>query len=119
MTLELFTLPLPDVTRTGYLIAEYKASATGITLVSFLVAGMGKLERSYLEAELRLNNTLAYAIMADANSASDGTNTKFTYITNNIGHTLFKQMNLHLNGIVNSAQTNTYAYSTFLETLFN
>ena len=57
-----------------------------------------------------------YGIVADANSASDGNNTKFTYVSNNLGHTLFKQMNLYLNSIV-SAQTNTYAYQAFFETL--
>ena len=47
-------------------------------------------------------------IMADTNaSLSDRTNTRFTFVTNNIGHTLLKQMNLYMNGIVMSAQTNT------------
>ena len=52
---------------------------------------------------------------------SDGSNTRWTYVTNNIRHTILKQMNLYLNGIVMSAQTqtNTYAYQAFLETLLN
>ena len=77
------------------------------------------LERSYEEVELRLHSTVTNGIVQDANSASDNNNTKFTYDTNNLGHTLFKEMNLYLNGIVMSAQTNTYAYHAFFETLLN
>ena len=40
-------------------------------------------------------------------------------ITNNLGHTLFKQMNLRFNGTLISEQTDTYAYNAFLETLLN
>ena len=90
---------------------KYSATATGIMPVSFLVAGMGSfidLDRSYLEVELQLNNVSTNGIMADTNaSLSDQTNTRFTYVTNNIGHTLLKQMNLYMNGIVMSVQTNT------------
>ena len=61
--------------RTGYLMTEYSAVATGITIVSFLVAGMDTfidLDRSYLEVELqRLNNNSTNSIVAEANSASD------------------------------------------------
>ena len=39
--------------------------------------------------------------------------------TNNLGHTLFKKMNLYLNGVVMSTQTNQYAYQAFFETLLN
>ena len=116
MSLDLFTLPLVDVTHTGYRMVSFSPSATGITPISFLVAGMGDyvdLECSYLEVELRLHITASNGIVADANSASDGTNTKFLYVTNNLGHTNFKQINLYLNGIVMSTQTNTYAYEAF------
>ena len=64
-------------------MAEYNAAATGITNVSFLVAGMGDhidLERSYLEVELRLNYNSTNGIVADAHLKSDGSNTKFTYV---------------------------------------
>ena len=62
---------------------------TGITPISFLVAGMGDyvdLERSYLEVVLKLHSTAINGIVADANSASNNDNTKFLYVTNNIGH---------------------------------
>ena len=102
---------------------EYSAAATGITPISFLIAGMDSfidLERSYLEVELRLNSNGKARFKVDSDThAWDGTNTRWTYVTNNVGHTLCKQMNLYLNGMVMSAQTNMYAYQAFLETLLN
>ena len=71
------------------------------------------VDGSYLEVELRLHSTTASGIVAYAN------NTKFLYVTNNLGHTMFKQMNLYLNGIVMSTQTNQYVYEAFFETLLN
>ena len=59
-------------------------------------------ECSYLEVELQLHSTATNGIVADPNSALDGNNTTFNYVINNIGHTLFKQMNLSLNGIAMS-----------------
>ena len=59
-----------------------------------------------LEMVQRLNSPSTNEVVADTNNA------KFLYVNNNIGHT-FKQMNLSINGIVMSAQTNTYGYSTF------
>ena len=90
MSLDLFTLPPLDDTHTGYRMVSFSLAATGITPISFLVAGMGDyvdLERSYLEVELRLHSTATNSIVADANSVSDGDNTKFLYVTNNLGHT--------------------------------
>ena len=69
--------------------------------------------------ELRLHSTTTNDIVPDANLASDGNNTKFIYVTNNLGHTLFKQLNLHLKAILTSAQTNTYAYQALFENLLN
>ena len=94
--------------------------ARGITRISLLVAGMGDfvdLERSYLEVELRLNNMSTNGLVAVADAASEANNTNFLYVTNNLGHTLFKQMNLSFNRILMSAKTNTYAWSAFPETI--
>ena len=107
MSMDLFTLLSVNVTHTGYHMVLFSLAATGITPISFLAAGMGDyvdLEPIYLKVELRLHSTAANGFVADANSASDG---------NNIGHTLFKQMNLYPNGIVMSAQRHTYAYEAF------
>ena len=98
-------------------MVSFSPATTGITPIAFLVAGMGDymdFERSYLKVELQLHSTASNGIVADANLASKNDNTKFLYVTNNIIYTLFKQMNLYL-----SAQTNTYAYEAFCETLLN
>ena len=86
MSMELFHLELVYVTHAGYRMVLFSLAATSITPISFLVAGMGDyadLERSYLEWELRLHSTATNDIVANANSALDANNTKFTYVTNN------------------------------------
>ena len=55
----------------------------------------------------------------DKYAASDGDNTRFVYVINNLGPTLFKQMNLRFNGTLMSKQTDMYAYNAFLETVLN
>ena len=69
--------------------------------------------------ELKLNSASTNGIVAVANAASDANNTRFVYVANNLGHTLFKQMNLRFNSTLMSEQTDTYAYNAFLETLLN
>ena len=43
-------------------------------------------------------------IVADANAASGGNNTRFVYVTSNLGHTLFKPMNVRFNDTLMSEQ---------------
>ena len=114
--------PIGRCDQHGVPDGRVRVAAMGITSISFEVAGIGDtadLKHSYLEVELRRNNTSTKGIVADDDAASDANNTRFTYITNNLGHTLFKEMNLYLNGIMMSTQTGMYAYSDFLETLLN
>ena len=57
--------------------------------------------------------------MADANLASDGNNTKFTYAVNNLAHTIFKQMNVRFNCTLMTEQTDTCSFTAYLQTLVN
>ena len=41
------------------------------------------------------------------------------WVTNNLSHTLFKQISMRLNGTLISPQTDTYHYKAYLETLLN
>ena len=50
---------------------------------------------------------------------SDANNTRFTYAVNNLAHTIFKQINVRFNGTLMTEQTDTYAYSAYLQTLLN
>ena len=68
---------------------------------------------------MKLYSSATNGIVADANSASDANNTKFTYAVNNLAHTIFKQINLRFNGALMSEQTDTYAYSAYIQTLLN
>ena len=40
-------------------------------------------------------------------------------LVNNLAHTLFKQINVRLNGTLISPQTDTYHYKAFIKTLLN
>ncbi|XP_068670185.1 uncharacterized protein F54H12.2-like [Montipora foliosa] len=94
----------------------------GIVPISFNIPGLDEfidLGRSYFEIELKLNSSSTNGIVADTNAASDATDTKFMYVTNNLGHVLFKQINLRLGGVLISEQTDTYMYKAFIETLLN
>ena len=122
MSLEMFTVPSADVSREGYRMVTYSPSATRIRPVTFTVQGVDDfvdLDRSYLEIELRLRSPSVNGLGADANAASTANDTKFLYAVNNIGHSLFKQMNLRFNGALMSEQTDTYAYKAFIETVLN
>ena len=90
--------------------------------VTFTVQGMDDfvdLDRSYLEIELRLRSSSTNGLVADGAGGSDANNTRFLYAVNNIGHSLFKQMNLRFNGALMSEQTDMYAYKAFIETILN
>ena len=118
----LFTIPSADIAREGYRMVKYSPSATGIRPISFTVQALDDfcdLDRSVLEIELRLSSPSTNGLVADANAASDADNTRFVYVVNNIGHSLFKQMNLRFNGALMSEQTDTYAYKAFIETVLN
>ena len=122
MSLEMFTVPSADVARQGYRMVTYSPSATGIRPVTFTVQGMDDfvdLDRSYLEIELRLRSSSTNGFVVDGAGGSDANNTRFLYAVNNIGHSLFKQMNLRFNGALMSEQTDMYAYKAFIETILN
>ena len=108
----MFTVPSANVTVQGYRNVKYSPSSTGITPISFSIPALDDfvdLNRSFLEVELKLNSASTNGIVADVNAASHGDNTRFVYVTNNLGHTLFKQMNLRFNSTLMSEQTDTYA----------
>ena len=95
---------------------------TGIVPISFTIPGLDEfidLRRSYFEIEQKFNSSSTNGIVADTNAASDATDTKFMYVTNNRGHGLFKQINLRLGGVLMSEQIDTYMYKAFIETLLN
>ena len=122
MCLGVFTVPSANVTVQGYYNVKYSPSSMGDHVHFLFDPSLGRFrlfEPEFLEVELKLNSALTNGIEGDANAASDRDDTRFVYVTNNLGHTLFKQMNLRFNGTLMSEQIDTYAYNVFLETVLN
>ena len=121
-SLDIFSVPSTDYNLQGYRMVPYHKLSSSITPMKFSVQQLEDytdLNRSYLVIDLRLSTAGANGIVADANDASDANNTRFTYAVNNLAHTLFKQINVRFNGTLMTEQTDTYAYSAFLQTLLN
>ena len=121
-SLDIFSVPSTDYNLQGYRMVPYHKLSSSITPMKFSVQALDDyvdLNRSYLVIDLRLYSSATNGIVADANSASDGDNTKFVYAVNNLAHTIFKQINLWFNGTLMTEQTDTYAYSAFFQTLLN
>ena len=121
-SLDIFSVPSTDYQLQGYKIVPYHKLSSSITPMKFSVQALEDyvdLNRSYFVVDLRLSTAGQNGIVADANSASDANNTKFTYAVNNLAHTIFKQINVRFNGTLMTEQTDTYAYSAFFQTLLN
>ena len=121
-SLDLFSVPSTDYSLQGFKMVPYHKLSASITPMKFSVQALEDyvdLNRSYFVVDLRLSTSGQNGIVADANSASDANNTKFTYAVNNLAHTIFKQINVRFNGTLMTEQTDTYAYSAYLQTLLN
>ena len=108
----LYDVPPTDVTYEGYRMVTISPITTGITPMEFVIPALDDfvdLNRSYFTIKLRLKTT------KDANLAAANQ----LYVTPNLAHNLFKQINVRLNGTLISPQTDTYAYKAFFETLLN
>ena len=121
-SLNIFSLPSTDYDLQGYRMVPYHKLSSSITPMKFSVQQLEDyvdLNRSYFVIDLRLSTAAQNGIVADENAASDANNTKFTYAVNNLAHTIFKQINVRFNGTLMTEQTDTYAYSAYLQTLLN
>ena len=121
-SLNLFSVPSTDYDFQGYKMVPYHKLSASITPMKFSVQALEDyvdLNRSYFVVDLRLSTAGQNGIVADENAASDANNTKFTYAVNNLVHSIFKQINVRFNGTLMTEQTDTYAYSAYLQTLLN
>ena len=85
-SLDIFTVPSTDYNLLGYRMVPYHKLSSSITPMKFSVQQLEDytdLNRSFFVFDLRLSTAGANGIAADANSASDANNTKFTYAVNN------------------------------------
>ena len=120
--LDLFRVPDTDYNYQNYRISTYSPIGTGITPLEFIVGGLEDfvdLTRSYFTLKLVLETADNKPIVADKNDVSDANEVIFVYPVNNFAHSLIKQLNVRLNGMLLSPQTDTYAYKAYIETLLN
>ena len=120
--LDLFTLPDIDYNYQNYRISTYSPIGTGITPLEFIIGGLEDfvdLTRSFFTIQLTLETASGKPIKADADDQSDGNQVFFVYPVNNFAHSLIKQLNVRLNGMLLSPQTDTYAYKAYIEALLN
>jgi len=118
-SLNIFSVPETDYDLQGYRMVPYHKLSSSITPMKFSIPALDDytdLNRSFFIIDLRLYSSATNGIIADANSASDANNTKFTYAVNNLGHSIFKQINLRFNGALMTEQTDTYAYDAVSST---
>ena len=72
------------------------------------------------QVKVRLTDPAAGYQVLKANLAiSNANNTRNTYCVNNFGHTIFRDINMSMNGVLMTEQSNTYHYRACLETLLN
>ena len=110
--LRLFQVPPTDLSMASYRMVPIHPFTTGINPIDFQIDPQEDyvdLSRSYFEIELSLKKAGGGNVVADEN----------TFLVNNIGHSLFKQISVRLNNTLISPQTDTYHYKAYLETLLN
>ena len=91
---DLFSVPSTDYQLQGYKMVPYHKLSASITPMKFSVQALEDyvdLNRSYFVIDLRLYSSATNGIVADANAASDGDDTRFVYAVNNLAHTIFNR----------------------------
>ena len=110
--LHLFKVPPTDNSIDAYRMVTIQPTTTGINPMEFIVPGLDSfvdLGRSYFTMELRLKKSDNGNLVASEK----------LWPVNNLAHSIFKQIDLHLNGTLISPQSDTYHYKAYLETLTN
>lgn len=122
MSLNLFDVFDIDYRYEAKRSVSVKAAITGKRLSLFTVpAGddFYDLNEAKLEIKVRLNTAGTRGVSNSEGVASTANLTKYVYCTNNCGHTLFNQMNVHYNGALMGEQSNAYHQKAYKETLLN
>ena len=110
--LDMFNVPPTDLIMSSRRVVRINPFNTGIHPVTFQVDRQEDfidLNESFFEVEWTVK-TAAGANLAQATLIG---------LVNNLAHTLFKQINVRLNGTLISPQTDTYHYKSYIEALLN
>ena len=122
-SLDLFTLPPIDYRYDAHRFVRYSPTLTGVDPITFAIPQTDDfidLADSRLEIVVHLTNPAAgYNGIRINDAVSDGNNTRNTYVETNFGHTLFKQMDLSINGTLVTPQGNNYHHLAYIETVLN
>ena len=122
-SVDLFTLPPLEYRYDAHRFVRYSPTLTGIDPITFSIPQTDDfvdLADSRLEIEVRFTNpATGYQGISMTDAVSDANNTRNTYVETNIGHTLFKQMDLSLNGALVTPQGGNYHHQAFIENLLN
>ena len=120
-SVDLFTLPPIDYKYEVHRFVRYNPTFTGIEPITFSIPqteDFVDLADSRLEIEVRFTHpATGYNGIQMNDAASDANNTRNTYVENNLGHTLFKQMDLSLNGALVTPQGGNYHHQAYIENL--
>ena len=124
MSLQLFDVPSVDYRYEASREVEFQPALTGIQPITFSIPGSDDYydpNSLRFKVKVRLTDpTDGYVgLNADLTAASDANNSKSTYVANNFGHTIFRDITMSMNGVLMTEQTNTYHYRAYLETLLN
>ena len=110
--LKIFEVPPTDISIESYRMVTIQPTTTGINPMEFIIPALDDhvdLNRSYFTMHLRLKKNNGANLVADEK----------LWVTNNLAHTIIKQIDLRLNGTLISPQSDTYHYKAFLQTLMN
>ena len=122
MSLNLFDIPNINYSYEAKRWIPFKPANTGTRPILFTIPtgdDYYDLNETKLEIKVRLNTTGTGGLSSNETGASDANNTKYVYCVNNFGHSLFNQMNVSLNGVLMTEQSNAFHQKAFLETLQN
>ena len=110
--LDLFQVPPTDISFSAYRMVPIQTYTTGINPIEFQIdaqEGYIDLSRSYLEIELGFRKANGDNLAA----------AEKLWPVNNLAHSLFRQINVRLDGALLNDNLNHYHYKAYLETLLN
>ena len=122
MSLNLFDVPDVDYRYEASLDVVFQPALTGTHHVFH--PGLGRLLRSQRTPfssqstpDRSCGGGGGYPGLKANLADSDANNTRNTYCVNNFAHSIFRDINMSMNGVLMTEQSNTYHYRAYLETL--
>ena len=123
MSLNLFDVPDVDYRYEASQEVAFQQALKGTRPITFSIPASDDyydLNELRFQVKVRLTDPAAGYDGLKANLAdSDANNTRNTYCVNNFAHTFSRDINMSMNGVLMTEQSNTYHYKAYVETLLN